>query len=176
LLWKTLSTTPRTYDRWKAEDLSFLHELLVWGVKLSHLLNKMCQSWGYVLKQTEDKIWGLADKEIKQQEILFVSPNSLFGHCIRSRLVKKSHLVWIRTIIHIKIVWIGTITTPCTYYNLYNNCMNSFVWICTKISEKIVLLLCVPVTEWVTSKMTHRTKSATHMNLYKSVGKNSEKK
>jgi hypothetical protein len=34
------------------------------------------------------------------------------------------------------------------YYNLYNNCMNSFVWIRTKIiSEKIVSLLCVPVTE-----------------------------
>jgi hypothetical protein len=26
--------------RWKAEDVSFLHVLLVWGVKLSHLLNK----------------------------------------------------------------------------------------------------------------------------------------
>ena len=29
---------------WKAETLSFLHVLLVWGVKLGHLLNKMCQS------------------------------------------------------------------------------------------------------------------------------------
>ena len=30
----------------------------------------------------------------------------------------------------------------------------------------------VPVTEWVTSRMTHRTKSATYMNSYKSVGWN----
>jgi len=44
LLWKTLSTTPRPYDHWKAEDLGFLHVLLVLGVKPSHLLNKMCQS------------------------------------------------------------------------------------------------------------------------------------
>ena len=48
-----------------AEDVSFLHVLLVWGVKLSHLLNIMCQSWGYVLKQTMDGISGLADKEIR---------------------------------------------------------------------------------------------------------------
>jgi hypothetical protein len=25
-------------------------------------------------------------------------------------------------------------------YNLYNNCMNSFVWICTKISEKKICI------------------------------------
>ena len=59
---------PRPLDpnRWKAEDVSFLHVLLVWGVKLlSHLSNKMCQSWGYVLKQTMDRKWGLADKEIR---------------------------------------------------------------------------------------------------------------
>ena len=43
-LWKTLSATPRPKYCWKAEDVSFLHVLLVWGVKLSHLLNKMCQS------------------------------------------------------------------------------------------------------------------------------------
>ncbi len=30
----------------------------------------------------------------------------------------------------------------------------------------------VPVTEWVTSRMTHRTKSATYMNSYESVGWN----
>ncbi len=36
---------PRPPDNlWKAEDVSFLLVLLVWGVKLSHLLNKMCQS------------------------------------------------------------------------------------------------------------------------------------
>ncbi len=29
---------------WKAETLSFLHVLLVWGVKLTSLLTKMCQS------------------------------------------------------------------------------------------------------------------------------------
>ena len=33
----------------------------------------------------------------------------------------------------------------------------------------------VPVTEGVTSRMTHRTKSATYMNSYKSVGWNSKK-
>ncbi len=32
---KTLSATPRPYDRWKAENLSFLHVLLVWGVTLT---------------------------------------------------------------------------------------------------------------------------------------------
>jgi len=36
---KTLSATPRPYDRWKAETLSFLHELLVWGVILVSSLN-----------------------------------------------------------------------------------------------------------------------------------------
>jgi hypothetical protein len=34
LLMKTLSATPRPSYRWKAEDLSFLYVLLVWGVKL----------------------------------------------------------------------------------------------------------------------------------------------
>ncbi len=33
LVMKTQSTTPRPI-RWKAEDLSFLYVLLVWGVKL----------------------------------------------------------------------------------------------------------------------------------------------
>jgi len=33
----------------------------------------------------------------------------------------------------------------------------------------------VPVTEWVTSRMTHRTKSVTYMNSYKSVGWNRKK-
>jgi hypothetical protein len=34
LVVKTLSATPRLLFHWKAEDLSFLHVLLVWGVKL----------------------------------------------------------------------------------------------------------------------------------------------
>ena len=41
---KTLSATPRPWYHWKAEDLSFLHVLLVWGVNLTCLLNKMCHS------------------------------------------------------------------------------------------------------------------------------------
>ncbi len=34
LVMKTLSATPRPFYRWKAEDLSFLYVLLVWGVEL----------------------------------------------------------------------------------------------------------------------------------------------
>jgi hypothetical protein len=34
LVMKTLSAPPRPLYRWKAEDLSFLYVLLVWGVKL----------------------------------------------------------------------------------------------------------------------------------------------
>ena len=64
LLWKTLSATPRPYNRWKAETLSFLHVLLVWGVKLTSLLNKRRQSWTIHSKQTVDRIRGLAHKEI----------------------------------------------------------------------------------------------------------------
>ncbi len=41
---KTLFTTPQPLYHWKAETLSFLHVLLVWGVKLTSLLTKMCQS------------------------------------------------------------------------------------------------------------------------------------
>jgi hypothetical protein len=41
---KTLSETPRPWYRWKAENLSFLHVLLVWGVILVSLLNKDLQS------------------------------------------------------------------------------------------------------------------------------------
>jgi hypothetical protein len=41
---------PQPLYCWKAEIVSFLHVLLVLGVKLTSLLNKMCQSWGYVLK------------------------------------------------------------------------------------------------------------------------------
>jgi hypothetical protein len=41
---KTLSPTPQPLYCWKAETLSFLHVLLVWGVKQTSLLTKMCQS------------------------------------------------------------------------------------------------------------------------------------
>ncbi len=34
LVVKTLPVTPRPLYRWKAEDLSFLYVLLVWGVKV----------------------------------------------------------------------------------------------------------------------------------------------
>ena len=68
LLWKTLSATPRPYNRWKAETLSFLHVLLVWGVKLTSLLNKRRQSWTIHSKQTVDRIRGLAHKEIAYAE------------------------------------------------------------------------------------------------------------
>ena len=44
LLWKTLSTTPRPLYRWKAETVSFLHVLLVWGVKLTSLLTTTRQN------------------------------------------------------------------------------------------------------------------------------------
>ena len=46
---KTLSATPRPNNHWKAESLSFLNVLLVWGVLLTSLLIKMRQSWGCVL-------------------------------------------------------------------------------------------------------------------------------
>ncbi len=54
--------------RWKAEVLSFLHVLLVWGVNLASLLNKRRQSWTIHLKLTVDGIQGLADKEITEAE------------------------------------------------------------------------------------------------------------
>ena len=41
---KTLSATPRPYNRWKAESLSFLHVLLVWGDVVTSLLIKTRQS------------------------------------------------------------------------------------------------------------------------------------
>ncbi len=44
---KTLSVTPRPYDRWKAETLSFLHVLLVWDVILVSSLNKLRWNWRY---------------------------------------------------------------------------------------------------------------------------------
>ena len=47
---KTKSTTPRPYDRWKAETLSFLHVLLVLGVKLTSLLTTMRQNYGILSK------------------------------------------------------------------------------------------------------------------------------
>ena len=63
LVRKTLSATPRLWYRWKAETLSFLHVLLVWGVKLVSLLNKRRQSWTIHSKQTEDGILERANKE-----------------------------------------------------------------------------------------------------------------
>ena len=56
---KTLSATPRPYDRWKAETLSFLHVLLVWGVKLASLLNKRRQSWTIHQKPSLPEISGI---------------------------------------------------------------------------------------------------------------------
>jgi hypothetical protein len=60
----TLSATPRPWYRWKAEDLSFLHVLLVWGVTVTSLLIKKRQSWAFVLRYY---FWGnrqKIDKEI----------------------------------------------------------------------------------------------------------------
>ena len=44
LLMKTLSATLIPLYHWKAEVISFLHVLIVWGVKLTRLLIKMRQS------------------------------------------------------------------------------------------------------------------------------------
>jgi hypothetical protein len=43
---KTLSAIPRPYNPWKAETLSFLHVMLVLGVKMTNLLNKTHQTYG----------------------------------------------------------------------------------------------------------------------------------
>ena len=67
LVMMTLSQTPRPLYPRKAEIISFLHVLLVWGVKLTSSLTKMCQSCGCVLKQTVDRIRGLAGKEIESE-------------------------------------------------------------------------------------------------------------
>ncbi len=66
---KTLSATPRPYDSWKAETLSFLHVLLVWGVTLTSLLNKRRQRWTIHLKQMVDGISERADKEISNMDV-----------------------------------------------------------------------------------------------------------
>ncbi len=71
---KTLSETPRPLYHWKAEVLSFLHVLLVWGVNLASLLNKRRQSWTIHLKQMVDGIQGLADKEIKYESSAKTQP------------------------------------------------------------------------------------------------------
>ena len=47
---KTQFATPRPHYRWKAETLSFLHELLVLGAKLVSLLTTMRQNYGIVSK------------------------------------------------------------------------------------------------------------------------------
>jgi hypothetical protein len=44
-----MSTTPRPWYRWKAEALSLLYVLLVWGVALTSLLIKKLQSLAFVL-------------------------------------------------------------------------------------------------------------------------------
>ncbi len=44
LVMMSLSQTPRPLYPWKAEIISFLHVLLVWGVKLTRFLIKTCQS------------------------------------------------------------------------------------------------------------------------------------
>ena len=44
LLMKTLSATLIPLYHWKAEVISFLHVLIVWGVKLTRSLIKMRQS------------------------------------------------------------------------------------------------------------------------------------
>jgi hypothetical protein len=41
LVMKSLSTTPRPSYHWKAEDLSFFHVLLVWGVKNDQFLREL---------------------------------------------------------------------------------------------------------------------------------------
>ncbi len=53
---------PQTH--WKAETLSFLHVLLVWGVNLASLLNKWHQSWTIHSKQTFPEILARAHKKI----------------------------------------------------------------------------------------------------------------
>ena len=47
---KTLSAAPRFWYRWKAEDLRFLHVLLVLGVTLTILLTKKRQNGAFVLR------------------------------------------------------------------------------------------------------------------------------
>ena len=64
LLMKTLSATLIPLYHWKAEIISFLHVLIVWGVNMTRWLIKMRQSWGRAKKQTVDANSGLAHKEI----------------------------------------------------------------------------------------------------------------
>ena len=61
---KTLSETLRPYNRWKAESLSFLHVLLVWGVVPASLLIKMHQRSGCDLIVLIFAIVKIARKEI----------------------------------------------------------------------------------------------------------------
>jgi hypothetical protein len=75
---KTLSATPRPYDCWKTETLSFLHVLLVWGVTPTCLLNTRRQSWTIHSKQTVDRILEWADKQLL---------NFLFAVKIATRIV-----------------------------------------------------------------------------------------
>jgi hypothetical protein len=61
---KTLSATPRPYDRWKAEDLSFLHVLLVWWVALTGLLIKKRQSWALASVEVSILFDGIVKKNM----------------------------------------------------------------------------------------------------------------
>ena len=47
---KTPSVTPRSYDRWEAETLSFLHVLLVLGVNMGSLLTETRQIYSILSK------------------------------------------------------------------------------------------------------------------------------
>jgi hypothetical protein len=47
---KTLSETPQPLYCWKAENLSFLHVVLVWGGTMISLLIKKRQSLALVLR------------------------------------------------------------------------------------------------------------------------------
>ena len=59
LSYKTQCATPRPYDCWKDEDLSFLHVLLVWWVALTILLIKKRQSWTIHQKPSLPEISGI---------------------------------------------------------------------------------------------------------------------
>ena len=61
---KTLSATPRPWYWWKAEDISFLYVLLVWGVALTSLIIKKHQSLTFVLRLLFLTEWSKLDKEI----------------------------------------------------------------------------------------------------------------
>ena len=75
---KTLSLTPRPYDRWKAETLSFLYVLLVWGVKLASLLNKRLQSWQFTRSHLYPTFRVPTHKEIYVKYVKVILPHLTF--------------------------------------------------------------------------------------------------